>query len=385
MTELPSLLILSFSPIRSDPRVLKQVELFRGLYRVATCGYGDAPEGVDAHFELPRDARGWPSDKLGLISRQYKRVYNGLGAVSAARSVLPPGKFDVILANDLNTVPLALELRPEFGVHADLHEFAPKEKESDLKWRLVVAPFMRWLCRRYLPLADSVTTVSQGIADAYSNDYGVPVSVVTNAAPYTDGAVRPVGPTVRLVHSGAAQRYRQLGMLIDAMVDAPDWLRLDMIVMPNEPDYLQELKNQAAAVPAVRFRDPVPYTELVSTMAEYDASIVFFPPTTFNLKHTLPNKFFEAVQARLGVIVGPSPAMAEIIGEYGFGAVTPDFAPASLANTLQSLTHEQIMGWKKAADQAARPLAAESQNKVWEEAVARLIAGGPGATVPGRG
>lgn len=373
MTELPSLLILTFSPIRSDPRVLKQVELFKGKYRVSTCGYGGAPEGADHHFELPPDAKGWPSDKLGLALRRYERVYNGLEAVKAARSVLPRGEFDVILANDLNTVPLALEQNPKLGVHADLHEFAPREKESDFKWRLAVAPYMRWLCRRYLPLAASVTTVSQGIADAYTRDYGVPTKVVTNAAPYADREIHGVGPTVKLVHSGAAQRYRQLSRLIDAMADAPDWLTLDMIVMPNEPEYLEELKKLAAAVPAVRFRDPVPYHELVSTMGEYDVSIVFFPPTTFNLKHTLPNKFFEAVQARVGLITGPSPAMVPLMKEYGLGAVTSDFSADSLRKTLHELTVEKIAAWKKAADAAARPLSAESQVLAWQHAVEDIV------------
>ena len=373
MTELPSLLILTFSPIRSDPRVLKQVELFKGKYRVSTCGYGEAPEGVDNHFALPADSRGWPSDKLGLVSRRYSRVYNGLTAVSAARSILPKGEFDVILANDLNTLPLALELQARFGVHADLHEFAPREKEDDLKWRLFVAPFMRWLCRRYLPQAASVTTVSQGIADEYAKDYGVAAGVVTNAAPYAEGRVRPVGRPVRLIHSAAGQRYRKLENFIDAMRDAPDWLTLDMIVMPNEPDYVAELKQQAAAVPAVRFRDPVPYSQLVSTLSEYDVSLVFLPPTNFNLKNALPNKFFEAVQARIGLIVGPSPAMVALVEQHGLGAVTADFTAASLRETLHGLTAEKISEWKHAADAAARPLSAESQVLGWQAAVEGIV------------
>ena len=373
MTDLPSLLILTFSPIRSDPRVLKQVELFRGKYRVTTCGYGDAPDGVDRHFALPADSRGWPSDKLGLVARRYPRVYTGLTAVSAARSILPRDDFDVILANDLNTLPLALELRPRLGVHADLHEFAPREKEDDLKWRLFVAPFMRWLCRRYLPLAKSVTTVSQGIADEYTKDYGVAAGVVTNAAPYSERSVRPVGTPVRLIHSAAGQRYRKLENFIEAMRDAPAWLTLDMIVMPNEPDYVAELKQKAALVPSIRFRDPVPYSQLVSTLSEYDVSLVFLPPTNFNLKNALPNKFFEAVQARIGLIVGPSPAMVALVEQYGLGAVTPDFSAASLRETLHGLTPEKIAAWKTAADAAARPLSAESQVLAWQQAVEDIV------------
>ncbi len=377
MTQLPSLLILTFSPIRSDPRVLKQVELFKNKYQVSTCAYGAAPDGVEQHFALSEDSRGWPSDKVGLISRQYGRVYDGLPAVQAAKAILPKGRFDVIVANDLNTLPLALELEPRLGVHADLHEFAPREKEDNLKWRVFIAPFMRWLCSRYLSQASSVTTVSQGIAEEYTKDYGVPVRVVTNAAPYSDGEVRPVGEKIRLIHSAAGQRYRKLENFVEAMKDAPDWLSLDMIVMPNEPDYVAELKAQAASVPSIRFRDPVPYKELVRTLSDYDVSIVFLPPTNFNLKNALPNKFFEAVQARIGLIVGPSPAMVGLVEEHGLGAITKDFSAASLHETLLALTPETILEWKKAADAAARPLSAESQVEVWESAIADIFASDP--------
>ena len=44
----PKLLILSFSPIASDARVLKQVDLFAEDYEVTTCGYGPAPAGATA-------------------------------------------------------------------------------------------------------------------------------------------------------------------------------------------------------------------------------------------------------------------------------------------------------------------------------------------------
>ncbi|XAS66170.1 glycosyltransferase family 1 protein [Micrococcaceae bacterium Sec5.7] len=373
MTVLPRLLIISFSPIRSDPRVLKQVELFKGKYHLITCAYGGAPDGVDEHFGLDRNAVGWPSDRVGLLGRQYRRAYESMSAVQQARNLLKGLSVDAVLANDLNTLPLALELEPRYGVHSDLHEFAPKEKDDDLKWRLFVAPYMRWLCRTYLGRAKSLTTVSAGIAAKYSSDYRVSAGVVTNAAPYAEGSPQPVGKTIRLIHSAAGQRYRKLENLIDAMRSAPDWLQLDMIVMPNEPDYVQELKNAAADVPSVRFREPVPYADLVRTLSEYDVSLVFLPPTNFNMQNALPNKFFEAVQARLGVIVGPSPAMVEIIERYGFGTVTPDFSAESLARTLRALTHEQIMGWKAAADGAAKPLAAESQNKLWEESIRNLF------------
>src|SRR5690606_32762478 len=136
------------------------------------------------------------------------------------------------LANDLNTLPLALSLAPRLGVHADLHEFAPAEKHHDLRWRIFVAPFQRWLCRRFLPEASSATTVSRGIAARYERDFGVTVGVVTNAAPFEDREPSPVAPAIKVIHSAAGQRARRIEVLIDAMRSAPEHVSLDLILMP---------------------------------------------------------------------------------------------------------------------------------------------------------
>lgn len=370
----PSLLILSFSHIPSDPRVLKQVELFKGSYRVTTCGLGEGPEGVDEHIALPRDAQAWPSDKASLILRRYAQVYSAIPAIAAAREALRDRHFDVILANDLNAVPLAVELEPRLGVHADLHEYAPSEKETVRTWRWFVAPYQRWLCRTYFPSLASGTTVSQGIADRYSSEFGMPFGVVTNAAPFHEWAPESTGLGIRLIHSGAAQRYRRLELMIDAMEQAPEGVTLDLVLMPNEHDYLEELRQRGSSVPGVRFRDPVPHADIVSDLRSYDVALVFLPPSTFNLKQSLPNKFFEAVQARLGVLVGPSPAMQTLVEQYGFGTVIDDFAPETLAAAITSLTPETVNGWKQAADRAASPLSAEEQVKGWENALAAIAA-----------
>ncbi|MDO5751484.1 glycosyltransferase [Arthrobacter sp.] len=372
MTTRPSMLILSFSPIRSDPRVLKQVALFKDKYHVSTCAYGDAPNGVEDHYALPLDARGWSSDKLGLISRNYRRVYDGMTAVQLARTILPRNHFDIVFANDLNTLPLALELNPRLGVHSDLHEYAPREKESDRKWRLFVAPFMDWMCRVHLPQARSVSTVCQGIADEYARNFGVKVGVVTNAAPYLDAAVTATVAPVKVIYSGAGQRYRKIELIIEAMRDVGPEVQMDFVVMPNEPEYVAELREQARGIPNVKFLDPVPYEQLVAFLRDYDVAMCFLPNSTFNLQNALPNKFFEAVQARIGVITGPSPAMVNLVREFSLGVVTEDFTAASLRAVLAGLEADQVSEWKLAANAAAWPLSAESQAAVWEASVSTI-------------
>lgn len=373
MPDRPSLLILSISRIVSDPRVLKQVALFRDRYEVSTCGQGPAPEGVARHFELPADTRGWVDDRVALLTRRYRRAYRNIGGVAAARAMLPVGAFDAVLANDLNTVPLALSLQPRRGVHADLHEFAPREKEDDLKWRLLVAPFLRWLCRKYLARAASITTVSSGIALEYQKRFGVSADIVTNASPHVDLRPLPVGNTIRLIHTGAAFRARRLENYIRAMDGLRPGISLDFYLTPNDPEYLEELKLLARHLATVAFHNPVPYSELVETTHRYDVALSVFAPTTFNIAHGLPNKFFEAIQARIGLIIGPSPEMARIVERYDLGAITNDFEVASLRKTIGALTPERIAEWKAAAHRAAGPLSAEEQNRGWSEPIARLL------------
>jgi hypothetical protein len=85
-------------------------------------------------------------------------------------------------------------------------------------------------------------------------------------------------------------------------------------------------------------------------------------PTTFNLLNCLPNKFFEFVQARLAIAIGPSPDMAELVHHYGLGVVASEFSITGMVDTLKSFTAEQINKAKRASDVAARELCYERES-----------------------
>lgn len=373
-----SLLIVSFSTLTRDPRVQRQIDLLAPGHEVTTVGFGPSPHPDVTHVELPGDTRAWPSSKEHLLTRRYRRAYWDMSAVRAAQDALTDrvGATDIVLANDVNTLPLALWLAPRLGVHADLHEYAPREKEHVRSWRWFIAPYQRWICRTCLPEVASITTVSPGLAAEYTDRFGVDVEVVTNASAYEDRAPRPTGATIRLLHTGVARANRRLESMIDALREAPESFTLDLMLVPSEPGYIEALRERAADLPAVTFRDPVPYTELVSTVAEYDVSIVVFPATTFNLEHSLPNKLFEAVQARTAVLVGPSPDMAELVREHGIGEVLEGADAASLRAALETMTPADVDRFKQAADAAAQVLSAEHQVDTWQRAITALAARG---------
>lgn len=374
----PRLLILSFSPIVSDARVLKQVRLFSADYEVTTCGYGEAPEDVARHVRVPDELVYWRLDHPLLIARRFAKVQSTQEVVAWAREHLVPGDYDVVLADDVDTVPLALWLRPVGGVHADLHEYAPRQKESVLRWRVFVAPYIRWLVRTFVTRADSVTTVAEGLAEAYRDEYGIDAGVVTNATPYREAEPETVttgpGRPLRLVHSGAALPDRHLGTMVEAVARTSRDVTLDLYLARNDLAVIEDLRRQAAQLPEgrVRVMDPVPYAQLIDTLARYDVGIYSIPPVSFNHLHSLPNKFFDFIQARLALVISPNPEMARLVREHSLGLISEDYTAESFARALDQLDDDTVNAARLASHRAAHALSAEEQVGVWRRAVAAL-------------
>jgi hypothetical protein len=147
---------------------------------------------------------------------------------------------------------------------------------------------------------------------------------------------------------------------------------LDFYLVPGPAGELEKLHDLARGEQRIRFRDPVAYQSLVATLNQYDVGLSIFPPTTFNLAWCLPNKFFDFIQARLGVIVGPSPEMSRIVVEEGIGEVLPDFEAESLARALDGLTPERVTAWKSAAESRADAFSGERQMEIWHRVLERL-------------
>ncbi|MCM3661070.1 glycosyltransferase family 1 protein [Georgenia satyanarayanai] len=373
MPSRPSVLVLSFSPIHADARVLRQVRLLSETYDVTTCGYGPAPDGVVDHVEIPAEHVYWRKDQRLLLKRRYAAVHRSNAVVRYLWNRLPRGHFDVVLADDIDTVPLALSLQARAGVHVDLHEYAPRQNEEMWRWRLLVAPYFRWLCRTFLPHASSVTTVGAGLAAEYEREFGIRASVVVNAPHFADLTPGEVGESIRLVHAGNARRGRRLELMFDAVAASRRPLTLDLYLMPNDPVYLAELRERAESMPEVTVHDPVPPTELARTLSAYDIGVYVLPPVSFNNLWALPNKFFDFIQGRLGLVVGPSPEMAGIVRQHGLGAVTEDFTAAALTAVLDELDPAEVRRWKQASHEVAEEYSAEQQTRGWADAVAAIV------------
>lgn len=377
-----SLLIVSFSPIHRDPRVLRQINTLSDDYEITTLGFGRRPEAAVRHVKLnaaetlsaPRKALAGASMLCLPPNRRYQVWSEGAAALQWVK--LNGSEFDVVFTNDVLAVPIGVASGKPF--HADLHEYALDQGKS-LRWKMAGMPMVRWAASQ-LVKAQSTSTVAPGIAAKYEEAYGIDPFVVNNAPNYQPNITpKTTNNPIRLIHMGAAGRPRKLEMPIRAVIEAnkqnPGSITLDYYLVPGEQAYIEELRHLAGNpnTTGVTLKTPVTFEEILPTLHQYDTALAFFPPTTVNLKHTLPNKFFEAVQARIGVITGPSPEMGPYIHKYGFGTTTTGWTQDDLNQTITNLNPQTINTWKQAANKAAPHLGAEQQDQKWLTAINKLL------------
>lgn len=365
-----NILVIVLSNLKHDARVRRQIQALNENYQVTVVCFGaEDTSGYEAvvirptKLTLIRKAVA----SIFLLLRLYAIAHKILHDYSFVIELLRNKRFDLIIANDVETLPMAFSFPGNPKVIFDAHEYAPRHFEDKMMWRLFFQRFNLWLCKKYIPKTSAMMTVGRGLANEYEKNFQVRPTVITNANNYHDIQPSRVPETqIRLIHHGIATPSRRLELMIDAMAQLDKRFTLDMMMLTpgfaskKTKHYLDELRRRAAFDPRIRIIPPVKSNEVVATIHNYDIGVFLLPPVNFNYENTLPNKLFDFVQARLGIAIGPTPEMAEIVRHYEIGVVCKDFTAESLAEKLNQLTRSQIEHFKKNAGNAAKELNAEA-------------------------
>ncbi|WP_169333611.1 hypothetical protein [Leeia oryzae] len=301
-----------------------------------------------------------------LLSRMHETFYWQQRPVVTAQQQMQNLVFDMVLANDIDSLPLALKIAKTSPVYFDAHEYHPREFEDKLSWRIIQQSYKKYLCTEYLQRCATMTTVCDGIADEYKKNYGVTPEVIRNVPDYTEIEPSPTQENlIRLIHHGAAIPSRNLEVMIDMFQYLDTRFQLDFMLVPNNKNYLASIKRKASKYSSIRFIPPVDMNSIVKSINNYDIGIFLLPPSNFNYRYALPNKIFEFIQARLGIAIGPSPEMEKVVRNFDVGIISSTFNAADLAERLNSLNQHDIQRMKLNSSIASRELCFESNyNKI---------------------
>lgn len=296
-----------------------------------------------------------------LIQPSAKRILFELEGTKELRVAMKSRRFDLIISHDLSLLPFVWDIKgADAKILLDAREYYPRNYDDQWRWRLSEKRFNTYLCKNYLKRCDKMITVSEGLAQEYAREFQVEPEVIMSMPDYQALQPVPVDPdNIKIVYHGLAGASRKTEVMIEMMDYLDDRFSLDLMLMPSEDAYFHRIVSMAKSRRNVKIIPPVAMKDIVPFINKYAVGLFLVPPTNFNLTYTLPNKFFEFIQARLAIAIGPSVEMKKLVEKYDCGVVSRDFDPRSLAEELNKLTVSEIMRYKENAHKAAGELNAE--------------------------
>jgi glycosyltransferase involved in cell wall biosynthesis len=357
----PRLLLLTPSELTRDPRARRAAVAAsrRGWEVVGLCSQisGEPPAPLEG---IPVVRVGRPASidlavETGLASkpaeRQLLREARGLfrlGRLAARTAALwragrRLGRFDVVHANDLDTLPAArlLARRSRARLVYDAHElYAEFESRPPRLHRVAITTLESALARR----ADAVVTVNEPLRQELQARLRLPRApfVVLNA-PELDREEPPPTPRagpLDVVYAGSFGPGRPIGDLLDALELAPN-VRLTLRVVRLPASTLDRERAARGLGHRLAVADPLPPNEVIAALRWAQVGVIFDRPLTRNSELSLPNKFFEYLMAGLAVVTSRLPALGPLVEEKRVGLTFEPGRPAELAAALERLAADR--------------------------------------------
>lgn len=400
MKKRPLLLILCLSDISKDPRVIRQVNWLESDFELIVAGYSrpldhsvcfiDISPPVSFYRKIRSSFAKIPIFKLIYPNIFRSTIWSKIASSAGLRGASQNENVEIvfnadiyyenkiknifchdnlkrvnpnlILANDLDCLVIARKFWPNIKVVFDAHEYAPEEYNStDDFWLKNEKPSRIFACNNYLSSVSGMTTVCQGIADEFNRNFNIPcnIEIITNSPFFESIPVKSTGSIIKLIHHGLGSPLRKIELMAEVVKELGKGWELHLILVEGDFAYINSLKKRYKNCANIYFHDPVP-TKLISKfISQFDIGIFILEPDIFNYKWALPNKFFEFIQARLAIAIGPSPEMAHIVNSCGLGIVSPDFSVESMTSSLKALSKIEIDIFKSNSNNAASIYSAE--------------------------
>lgn len=386
------ILLICDANLNRAPRVRATYNALKENFNFTMAGYDQAPFEDVKYIPIPRQQKAkrrnitwhlkFPGPIRKLCSLFIKGYLLAVEPKEDKRSLkdqhfhlFQDVQCDLIINHHLNTLELAVALKKQFGVPlvSNLHEYYPREFEDQEVWLKYEAPKKISICKSFLPQADQVFSVCEGIKEEYEKQFGVTSVVVRNDKPFCDlHASTNSTDVIRLIHHGAALKSRNLHLLIEAVKDLKGF-SLDLMLLPTQQDYFDELSELCANHDHINTIPPVDPKEIITFINQYDVGVFLLEPVNFNYKMALPNKLFEFVQARLAIAITPNQEMVRIVNQFDLGVIAKDYSVDAFRNALLQLDKESIAKFKSQAHMHALELSSNSTYETIRTEVKQLI------------
>jgi hypothetical protein len=294
--------------------------------------------------------------------------------IKATSKLLASNYFDVIIACDIDSIIAVIESGNKAHLIGDMHEHAPTELANSPGWIKSIGTYRQWQCETYLPQVKNLFTVSNSLARLFESEFELKeVDVLRNVAPFHPRVrAKTSKPPRNFIHHGIAARIRNLEEHAVLAASLGLEYSVSMLLKPVEHDYYNSMKDIQRYLKNFHVLHPVDPSHMIREITRFDAGIYLLTPSTSQLQVTLPNKFFEFVQARLPVFSGGLSEVDELIDEYGVGVKLGTFYGIEAASEIKKCEN---LDWKTIDDNldfAAQELSSENEYKKLSKKIQEL-------------
>jgi len=292
-------------------------------------------------------------------------------------------RADLYIANDLDTmIPCHMVSRLfRRPLVYDAHEYFTGQ------YSLTERKFKRSLWknaeRRLLPKVRYMMTVSDSLAEIYSQEYGCePVVIrnlpmpVLNILPYQRRNLAASADDLLVVFQDGSgdNPGRGVSELLEAMTLLENVKLVIIGTGKRIEEARQQVQNQRIDHKVI-FLPRMRWEEMMGFIKCCDAGLSIDADTCANQRFSLPNKLFDTIGAGVPVIVSPLPEVSAIIAKYRCGLVLDELTPRAIAGALSLLRDDQqlLSDLKGNALSAAEELSWEKEQIAERDLFIRVI------------
>jgi len=276
-------------------------------------------------------------------------------------------QIDILVSCDLDTLPAnyLVSILRNCTLVFDSHEYFTELPELQNK------RFTRkvWMCieKFILPRLTYTYTVSNAIADEYTEKYGMKFEVIRNLP------LRKQSPEIyplpgelqkkkKIIYQGAVNLARG----IELMAEAVKLMDNVVFIIAGEGDLYEELKckyEKEIAADQLFFTGRIPLDILAGLTKQADLGISLEEDLGKNYRYALPNKLFDYIQAEIPVLVSDLPEMKKIVENYKIGLIVEVRDPYKIREQLEFMLFDENarIKWKKQLEKAAAELCWENE------------------------
>lgn len=277
---------------------------------------------------------------------------------------------DVLWANDLDT------LLPNYWISRlkkaklvyDSHEYF-----TESVYRNSSKKIWEKLENYLFPKLKNVVTVNDSIKNIYEEKFRVSITVIRNV-PYRFvkkkinlNVVLPENKKILLIQGMGLNENRGMEEAVEMMQFLPNDFMLYFIGNGTILNQLKKRVSDLQLESKVTFIHPLPYEEMMEYTTQSFLGLIFEKiDISDEHRFSLPNKFFDYLQAGIPVLSSKAPEIKRIIEKYNVGDFINSFDPKEIAEKIISISTDHVVyeRWKHNTEKASEELNWENEETI---------------------